>query len=100
MLFHISEEPGLERFEPRDSEIAGGRVVWAVSRVSIVPARVEVVDDPITELLKLGVEVRFVPNLWPLRDAVIESSLKFSVIRMRNALPRERPLQHNAPTRE
>ena len=165
MLFHISEESGIERFEPRASENASGLVVWAidavrlrnylvprdcprvtyyaglettstdverflgsspavvaveggwlnrlrycrlycyhlppetfecidecagyfVSRAPVVPAHVEVFDDPIAELLKRGVELRFVPNLWPLRDAVVASSLQFSLIRMRNALPR------------
>lgn len=165
MLFHISEESGIERFEPRASEYASGLAVWAidagrlrnyllprecprvtyyagretipadverflgsspavvavesgwlerlrfcrlycyhlppetfecidecagyfVSRVPVVPARVEVFDDLIAELLKRGVELRFVPSLWPLRDAVVTSSLQFSLIRMRNALPR------------
>ncbi len=165
MLFHISEESGIGRFEPRPSKYASGLVVWAidagrlrnylvprecprvtyyagpettsadverflgsspavvaveggwlermrscrlhcyhlppetfecidecagyfVSRAPVVPARVEVFDDLIAELLKRGVELRFVPNLWPLRDAVVASSLQFSIIRMRNALPR------------
>jgi hypothetical protein len=80
MLFHISEEPGIERFEPRPA--ADG------SRVSVVPARVDVVDDAMAELLRRGVELRVVANLWPLRDAVVDSSLEFSIIRMRNAQPR------------
>ena len=161
MLFHVSEEEGIERFEPRWSEIARQNVVWAidadhlrnyllprecprvtyyagpqtmavdverflgksnavvaiesgwferlrscrlfcyhlppdtfecidecagyfVSRLPVVPARVEVLDDLILELLKRGVELRFVPNLWPLRDAVVASTLQFSLIRMRN----------------
>lgn len=165
MLFHISEESSIGRFEPRPSEYASGLVVWAidahrlhnylvprecprvtyyagrettsadverflgsspavvavesgwlerlrssrlfcyhmppetfecidecagyfVSRVPVVPARVEVFDDPVAGMLKRGVELRFVPSLWPLRDAVVESSLQFSLIRMRNALPR------------
>lgn len=165
MLFHVSEESGIEQFEPRASEHAAGPVVWAidaerlrnyivprecprvtyyagrktsaadverflgsstavvavesrwaeqirscrlycyhlppetferldecagyfVSRVSVVPARVEVFDDPMAELLSRGVELRFVPDLWPLHDAVVESTLRFSIIRMRNALPR------------
>ena len=172
MLFHISEESGIGRFEPRTSEHAGEPVVWAidagrlrnylvprecprvtyyagpettsadverflgsspavvavesgwlerlrscrlycyhlpeetfecvdecagyfVSRVPVVPARVDVVDDAIAALLARGVELRFVPSLWQLRDAVVASSLQFSLIRMRNALPREaaeRPL--------
>lgn len=165
MLFHISEESGIERFEVRASEYGTGPVVWAidgarlrnylvprecprvtyyagpkttaadierflgtspaviavenawldhlrscrlycyhlppetfecfdecagyfVSRVPVVPVFVEVFDDPIAELLRRGVELRFVPTLWPLRDAVVASSLEFSLIRMRNALPR------------
>ena len=165
MLFHVSEEEGIERFEPRWSESASQNVVWAidadhlrnyllprecprvtyyagpqtvnadveqflgksdavvaiesgwferlrscrlfcyhlppdtfecidecagyfVSTVPVVPARVEVLDDLILELLKRGVELRFVPNLWPLRDAVVASTLQFSMIRMHNALLR------------
>ena len=165
MLFHVSEESCIGRFEPRASECAAEPVVWAidadrlrnylvprecprvtyyagcettaadaeqflgsspavvavesgslvqlrscrlycyhlppetfecldecagyfVSRVPVAPALVEVLDDPITELLRRGVELRFVSNLWPLRDAVVASTLRFSLIRMRNALPR------------
>jgi hypothetical protein len=165
MLFHISEESDIARFEPRASEYATGLVVWAiqerrlcnylvprdcprvtyyagadataadverflgsspavvaiesgwlervrstrlfcyhmppetfecldagagyfVSRVPVAPSRIDVVDDPIAALLERGVELRLVPNLWPLRDAVMASSLQFSLIRMRNALPR------------
>jgi len=165
MLFHVSEDPGIERFEPRASEYAGEPAVWAidaarlhnylvprecprvtyyangettaadverflgsspavvavehgwleqlrscrlysyhlppetfecldecagyfVSRVPVVPERIEVFDDPLAELLRRGVELRFVPNLWPLRDAIVASTLRFSLIRLRNALPR------------
>jgi hypothetical protein len=166
MLFHISEEPGIEQFEPRASAGVTDPVVWAidadhvrnylvprecprvtyyagrktsdadierflgsskaviaierewserlrscrlycyhmppgtfecidecagyfVSRLPVVPTCVEAIDDPISELVRRGVELRIVPNLWPLRDAVVASSLQFSIIRMRNALPRE-----------
>ena len=30
MLFHVSEEPGIDRFDPRPSAIAGKSVVWAI----------------------------------------------------------------------
>jgi hypothetical protein len=170
MLFHVSEESRIERFEPRASEYTAEPVVWAidadrlrnylvprecprvtyyagpetaeadverflgstpavvavesgwldrlrscrlycyhlppetfecldecagyfVSRVPVVPALVEVFDDPIAELARRGVELRLVPSLWPLRDAVVASTLQFSLIRMRNALPRA-PAQH------
>ena len=168
MLFHLSEEGGIARFEPRPSPNADGPVVWAVhadrlcnyllprecprvtyyagrettaadverflraspavvavesawlerlrtcrlycyhlppesfacldecagyfvSRRPVVPTRVQVVDDLLAALLGRGVELRFVPNLWPLRDAVVYSTLRFSLIRMRNALPRPSP---------
>jgi len=165
MLFHVSEQAGIELFEPRWSEIAGQTVVWAidderlrnylvprecprvtyyagpqtvsaeverflgqsravvavesawferlrscelfcyhlpagsfecidecagyfVSSLPVVPARVEVISDVIASLLERGVELRFVPSLWPLRDAVVASTLQFSMIRMHNAQPR------------
>jgi hypothetical protein len=168
MLFHVSEEPGIERFEPRPSQNADEPVVWAidtdrlcnyllprecprvtyyagrettaadverflgsspaviavesawlehlrscrlycyhlppqtfacmdecagyfVSRRPVVPTQVQVVDDLLVALLGRGVELRFVPNLWPLRDAVVSSTLRFSLIRMRNAVPRRLP---------
>jgi hypothetical protein len=164
MLFHVSEEPDIARFEPRASPSSADPVVWAidsgrlcnylvprdcprvtfyagpettaadverflgsnvavvavesawqerlracrlycyrlptetfecidacagyfVSRELVVPVGVEVVDDPVAELQQRGVELQVVPNLWPLRDAVVASSLQFSMIRMRNALP-------------
>jgi hypothetical protein len=34
------------------------------------------------------VELRLMPNLWSLHDAVASSTLQFSMIRMRNAAPR------------
>ena len=166
MLFHVSEQPGIQLFEPRPSQYVQEPVVWAidadhlrnyllprdcprvtfyagskttppdvekflgsspavvavesgwldrlrscrlycyhvpaetfecidecagyfVSRKSVVPASVEFFDDPIAELLKRGVELRFLPSLWSLRDAVVSSTLQFSLIRMQNASSRE-----------
>ena len=76
-----------ETFECLD-ECAG----YFVSRQPVVPARVQVIEDVLAALLSCGVELRFLPNLWPLRDTVLSSTLRFSVIRMRNAAPR--PRQH------
>lgn len=58
---------------------------YFVSRIPVIPERIEVFDDLISELLKREVELRFVPELWTLRDAVVASTLEFSIIRMRNA---------------
>jgi hypothetical protein len=165
MLFHVSEDAGINRFEPRPSEYTDDPVVWAidderlrnyllprdcprvtyyagpkttdqdrqrflgaaralvaieeswlervrgcvlycyrlppetfvsqddtagyhVSRQPVVPEGVRRIDAPLDELSVRGVEVRLLPNLWPLRDAVIASTLEFSIIRMRKALPR------------
>jgi Family of unknown function (DUF6886) len=168
MLFHVSEQSGIERFEPRSSPYADGPVVWAISadrlpnyllprecpRVTyyagpettatdverflgsspaviavestwlerlrscrlycyhlpphtfecldecagyfvsprpVVPTSVQVFGDLLAALLGRGVELRVLPNLWSLRDAVASSTLRFSLIRMRNALPRQTP---------
>jgi hypothetical protein len=72
-----------ERFECID-ECAG----YFVSREEVVPVRMEVIDDPIGEMVKREVELRLVPRLWALREAVVGSSLQHSIIRMRNAEPR------------
>jgi hypothetical protein len=165
MLFHVSEDGGIERFEPRDIDGTSERLVWAidadrlrnylvprecprvtyypgvdtsqedvdrflgsstavvavehawlahlrtarlycyqlpsdtfesrdscagyfVSRAPVVPLDVRVIDDCLSELIGRGVEVRVMSNLWHLRDAVVSSTLLFSIIRMRNALPR------------
>jgi uncharacterized protein DUF6886 len=165
MLFHISDEPAIERFDPRPSDYTSEPVVWAidtgrlrnylvprdcprvtfyagpltttadrerflgssvavvaieegwlerlqesrlycyhlpsdtfrcidecagyfVSWESVLPARVEVLDNLVSEMRCRGVALRILPNLWALRDAVVGSSLRFSIIRMRNARPR------------
>ena len=65
---------------------------YFVSRSQVVPRDVTIIDDVIGELLRNRVELRFVPNLWTLRDAVASSTLQFSFIRMQNAQPK-RPRQ-------
>ena len=166
MLFHISEESDIARFEPRPSEYAADLVVWAiegrrlynylvprecprvtyyagpeaaaadverflgsssvvvaiesgwldrvrstrlycyhmppqtfecldacagyfVSLAPVVPSGIEIFDDPVAELVGRGVELRIIPNLWSLRDAIFASSLQYSLIRMRNAVPKD-----------
>jgi hypothetical protein len=165
MLYHLSEEAGIERFDPRPAEGVDHPVVWGISRqrlrnyllprdcprvtffagpntsnedlerflgasravvafestwlervrrtklfcyhlpretfecvdecagyfhskTAVVPHRVEVFDDLLGALAREGVEIRVTPSLWGLRDAVVASTLGFSIIRMRNATPR------------
>ena len=61
---------------------------YYISRETVVPQAVTPIDDLAEALFECGVELRVLPSLWPLRDAVAASSLSFSMIRMRNAQPR------------
>lgn len=48
----------------------------------------ERVGDLFTLHHEAGIELRVLPTLWPFWDAVVTSTLDFSGIRLRNALPR------------
>lgn len=80
---HCYHLPG-DTFELAD-ECAG----YFVSRVPVKPLRVQVIDDLVSAVLTRGVELRVQPSLWELRNAVIASTLAFSIIRWRNAAPPE-----------
>lgn len=58
---------------------------YYVSSEEIVPLRVEPMGDLMSAILGTGAELRFTPSLVPLRQAVIASTLSFSVIRFANA---------------
>ena len=70
-----------EGFVLRD-EAAG---YW-VSEREILPIDVEPIPDVMTALIDAGVELRIMPSLVPMRDAVIASTVEFSIIRWRNAV--------------
>jgi hypothetical protein len=55
----------------------------------VKPLRIQVIDNPVSAVLERGVELRVQPSLWALRDAVIQSTLMFSIIRWRNAAPQQ-----------
>jgi len=59
-----------------------------ISRDGVTPVGMTMVDDCLAALTAAGAEVRVVQAFWPLCDAVAGSSLRFSVIRKRNAQPR------------
>ncbi|MDB5148622.1 MAG: hypothetical protein JWQ57_2642 [Mucilaginibacter sp.] len=58
---------------------------YYVSYKPTVPVAVTVIDDIMTALLSRDIELRFMPSLTDVADAVRNSSLQFSLIRMRNA---------------
>lgn len=61
---------------------------YYVRESAVAPITVCRVGDLLAELASRDVELRVTPSLWPLRDAVLASSLQFSFIRMRNAQPK------------
>lgn len=70
-------------FTPHDAT-AG----YYVADEPVVPRERLKIENVPSALMARGYELRIVPSLWPLRDAVIVSTLDFSVIRWRNAAPR------------
>ncbi len=76
-------------FPPDTFTVVDSGAGYYISRVSVTPQSVRPIDDLLGELLKHDVELRVMPSLWKLYDAVIASTLQFSIIRMRNAQPRE-----------
>jgi len=72
-----------ETFVPVD-EGAG----YYISREPVIPLGIISINDLLGELLACDIELRVMPSLWPLCDAVVASSLHFSCIRMRNAVAR------------
>jgi hypothetical protein len=54
-----------------------------VSRETVYPLSVEPVGDLLAALAKADAEIRVMPSLWPLWDAVVLSTLHFSGIRLR-----------------
>jgi hypothetical protein len=70
-------------------ELTDAIAAYWTSERSATPIGCTVVDDPLAELGTRAVELRALSSLWPLRDAVVASTLGFSIIRMRNAQPRD-----------
>jgi hypothetical protein len=68
-----------ETFEPY-----GRAAGYFVSREPVEPIEVVELDDLIARHAEAGIELRMVPELWPLWERVIASTLEFSGIRLRN----------------
>jgi hypothetical protein len=78
--YRFSSEP-FERWEAADGH-------WVV-RQEVVPLSVDPVGNLLQRHAEAQIELRITPSLWPLHDMVLESGLRSSMVRMRNALPRE-----------
>ena len=80
-LYVYRFDPAPFVFEPQSGNS------WC-ARETVRPLSVEPVGDLIAKHVDAGIELRFVPNLWPVIDAIVASGLDFSIIRRANALPR------------
>ena len=79
----------LYEMPPSSFELADSIAGYYVSRQSVSPIAMTEVTALIRAILERGVELRFVPELWTLRDALVTSTVEFSIIRMRNSRARE-----------
>ena len=66
-----------------DPEVGG---YW-LSRDPVVPVDLVELGDLVARHEQSGIELRDVPNLWPVWNRVAASTLEFSGIRIHNALP-------------
>ncbi|TCP58292.1 hypothetical protein EV586_102746 [Tumebacillus sp. BK434] len=66
---------------------------YFTSLEAVTPLSVEPVGDLLARLGAANVELRLTPSLYPLHDALKETSLHFSMIRMRNAIREEEELR-------
>ncbi len=72
------------RFDPTAFEPWPGADGHWVAATEQQPLSVEPVGDLLERHAKAGIELRVVPDLRPLRDAVVASGLRFSMCRLRN----------------
>jgi len=66
-------------------ELADASAGYYISRHAIIPVSVREVREPASEIMQRAYEIRYVPDLWSMRDGVVRSTLDYSIIRMRNA---------------
>ncbi|KPL90658.1 DUF6886 family protein [Herpetosiphon geysericola] len=74
-------------FSQADFQQSDPAAGYWISLRTVRPGALHPIDDLLGQLVGLGVELHIMPNLWRLQQAVAQSTLQFSMIRMRNAQP-------------
>jgi len=72
-------------FEAEEFELYEPNAGYYVSTHSVRPVHVERMDDLLMAILQAGIELRVTPSLIRLKERILQSTLNFSMIRMRNA---------------
>ncbi|RXZ83644.1 hypothetical protein EBB07_04465 [Paenibacillaceae bacterium] len=74
------------RFDPAQFQLYEANAGYYTSTNTVKPAAVEIIDNLLGELADLNIEVRITPSLMPLKEAILASTVNFSMIRMKNAV--------------
>jgi hypothetical protein len=88
---HIYELP------PEPFRLADEPAGYWVSMRAVTPLSERTETDLVAALAAGGVQLRLLEDFWPLCDAVMASTLEYSIIRARNALPRSSPSGGSPP---
>ncbi|SDE44402.1 hypothetical protein SAMN02799630_03383 [Paenibacillus sp. UNCCL117] len=73
-------------FKPEEFALYDRHAGYYTATHTVQPEGVERIDDLLGSLTAHGIEVRLTPSLLPLQQAILKSTVQFSMIRMRNAL--------------
>ncbi|MCK4224591.1 MAG: hypothetical protein KAX39_05380 [candidate division Zixibacteria bacterium] len=74
-------------------EVAG----YYISRKPVIPIAETKIENILAALTEHNVELRIMPSLWKLREAIINSTLGYSIIRMNKARPPPEGLEAYRP---
>jgi len=77
------------RLDPRPFRLHNEEAGFWTAQQEVRPLSVEPVGDLLERHAEAGIELRIVPDLWPLIDTIIASGAYFSIIRKANAKPRD-----------
>ncbi len=72
-------------FSEQDFSLYDQHALYYVAYTDIKPIAISIIAHPLQALLQYGVDVHVLPELWNLRELIVQTSLSWSIIRMRNA---------------